>query len=54
MYYGDTLLSSKTYEASLYSVGGNLTGIDEILNAYDKNDQWKFINTHIEQKKLEN
>ena len=30
--YGDTLLSPKTYEASLYSVGGNLTGIDEIIN----------------------
>ncbi|MFX1236652.1 MAG: histone deacetylase, partial [Promethearchaeota archaeon] len=30
--YGDTLISPKTYEASLYSVGGNLTGIDEILN----------------------
>ncbi len=30
--YGDTLISPKTYEASLYSVGGNLTGIDEILS----------------------
>jgi acetoin utilization deacetylase AcuC-like enzyme len=27
----DTAVSAKTYEASLYSVGGNLTGIDEIL-----------------------
>ncbi|MFX1275484.1 MAG: histone deacetylase [Promethearchaeota archaeon] len=34
---GDTLLSPKTYEASLYSVGGNLTGIDEILNGNIKN-----------------
>ena len=30
--WGDTLVSAKTYEASLYSVGGNLTGIDEILD----------------------
>ena len=28
----DTLASGKTYEASLYSVGGNLQAIDEILN----------------------
>jgi len=28
----DTMASAKTYEASLYSVGGNLQGIDEILN----------------------
>ncbi|MFX0009313.1 MAG: histone deacetylase [Candidatus Hermodarchaeota archaeon] len=27
----DTAVSAKTFEASLYSVGGNLTGIDEIL-----------------------
>jgi acetoin utilization deacetylase AcuC-like enzyme len=27
----DTLVSPKTYEASLYSVGGNLVGIDKIL-----------------------
>jgi len=27
----DTAVSAKTYEASLYSVGGNLKGIDEIL-----------------------
>ncbi|MEJ2249048.1 MAG: histone deacetylase [Candidatus Lokiarchaeota archaeon] len=27
----DTLVSPKTYEASLYSVGGNLTGIDNII-----------------------
>ena len=27
----DTSVSAKTYEASLYSVGGNLKGIDEIL-----------------------
>jgi len=27
----DTAVSAKTYEASLYSVGGNLNGIDEIL-----------------------
>ena len=35
--YGDTLVSPKTYEASLYSVGGNLTGIDEILSGILKN-----------------
>ena len=35
--YGDTLVSPKTYEASLYSVGGNLTGIDEILSGNLKN-----------------
>ena len=28
----DTVASEKTYEASLYSVGGNLQAIDEILN----------------------
>ena len=28
----DTAASAKTFEASLYSVGGNLQGIDEILN----------------------
>ena len=28
----DTAVSAKTYEASLYSVGGNLQGIDEILS----------------------
>lgn len=28
---GDTLVSPKTYEAALYSVGGNLEAIDEIL-----------------------
>ena len=28
----DTSVSAKTYEASLYSVGGNLQGIDDILN----------------------
>ncbi len=28
----DTLVSPKTYEASLYSVGGNLEGIDQILS----------------------
>jgi acetoin utilization deacetylase AcuC-like enzyme len=27
----DTAVSAKTFEASLYSVGGNLTGIDEII-----------------------
>ena len=35
--WGDTLLSGKTYEAALYSVGGNLTGIDMILNGDIKN-----------------
>ena len=29
--WGDTIASGKTYEASLYSVGGNLTAIDQIL-----------------------
>jgi acetoin utilization deacetylase AcuC-like enzyme len=29
---GDTIASPKTYEASLYSVGGNLQATDEILN----------------------
>ncbi|MHA2282470.1 MAG: histone deacetylase family protein [Promethearchaeota archaeon] len=33
----DTLISAKTYEASLYSVGGNLEGIDEILKGNIKN-----------------
>jgi len=33
----DTLVSAKTYEASLYSVGGNLQGIDEILKGNIKN-----------------
>jgi len=28
----DTAASAKTYEASLYSVGGNLQGVDDILN----------------------
>lgn len=28
----DTAVSAKTYEAALYSVGGNLEGIDQILN----------------------
>ncbi|MHA1913798.1 MAG: histone deacetylase family protein [Promethearchaeota archaeon] len=33
----DTLVSSKTFETSLYSVGGNLQGIDEVLNGDVKN-----------------
>jgi acetoin utilization deacetylase AcuC-like enzyme len=33
----DTLVSGKTYEASLYSVGGNLEGIDNIMNGNVKN-----------------
>jgi len=33
----DTSVSAKTYEASLYSVGGNLTGIDEIIEGKVKN-----------------
>lgn len=33
----DTSVSGKTYEASLYSVGGNLQGIDEILSGNLKN-----------------
>ncbi|MFO7796539.1 MAG: histone deacetylase family protein [Promethearchaeati archaeon] len=33
----DTLVSSKTYEASLYSVGGNLDAIDKILSGEIKN-----------------
>jgi acetoin utilization deacetylase AcuC-like enzyme len=33
----DTLVSGKTYEASLYSVGGILEGIDAILNGEVKN-----------------
>ena len=33
----DTAVSAKTYEASLYSVGGNLKGIDEILAGNVKN-----------------
>jgi len=33
----DTAVSAKTYEASLYSVGGNLKGIDEILAGSVKN-----------------
>jgi acetoin utilization deacetylase AcuC-like enzyme len=33
----DTNVSAKTYEASLYSVGGNLTGIDEIIEGKVKN-----------------
>ncbi|MHA2287206.1 MAG: histone deacetylase family protein, partial [Promethearchaeota archaeon] len=35
--WGDTIASGKTYEASLYSVGGNLTGIDNILENKVKN-----------------
>ena len=34
---GDTIASPKTYEASLYSVGGNLQAADEILNGNIKN-----------------
>jgi acetoin utilization deacetylase AcuC-like enzyme len=33
----DTAVSAKTFEASLFSVGGNLTGIDEILEGNIKN-----------------
>ena len=33
----DTVASGKTYEASLYSVGGNLQAIDEILEDHIKN-----------------
>jgi len=33
----DTAVSAKTYEASLYSVGGNLNGIDEIIKGNVKN-----------------
>jgi len=33
----DTAVSAKTYEASLYSVGGNLNGIDEIIAGKAKN-----------------
>ena len=33
----DTSVSGKTYEASLYSVGGNLQGIDEILSGNIRN-----------------
>ncbi|MFX0105412.1 MAG: histone deacetylase [Candidatus Hodarchaeota archaeon] len=33
----DTVASPKTYEASLYSVGGNLQAVDEILNENIKN-----------------
>ena len=33
----DTSVSAKTYEASLYSVGGNLKGIDEIIEGKVKN-----------------
>ena len=33
----DTVASAKTYEASLYSVGGNLQAIDEILSGNIKN-----------------
>ena len=33
----DTAVSAKTYEAALYSTGGNLQGIDEILNGSVKN-----------------
>jgi len=33
----DTAVSAKTFEASLYSVGGNLTGIDKILEGDIKN-----------------
>jgi len=33
----DTAVSAKTYEASLFSVGGNLQGIDEILSGSIKN-----------------
>jgi len=34
---GDTIASPKTYEASLFSVGGNLQAADEILNGNIKN-----------------
>ncbi len=33
----DTSVSAKTYEASLYSVGGNLKAVDQILNGDIKN-----------------
>ncbi|MHA2036130.1 MAG: histone deacetylase family protein [Promethearchaeota archaeon] len=33
----DTRVSARTYETSLYSVGGNLQGIDEIINKSIKN-----------------
>jgi acetoin utilization deacetylase AcuC-like enzyme len=33
----DTAVSAKTYEASLYSVGGNLNGVDEIIEGKIKN-----------------
>ncbi|TFF98315.1 MAG: histone deacetylase [Promethearchaeota archaeon] len=33
----DTRVSGKTYEASLYSVGGNLEGVDKILSGEIKN-----------------
>jgi len=33
----DTAVSAKTYEASLYSVGGNLNGVDEIIEGKVKN-----------------
>ena len=33
----DTLVSAKTFETSLYSVGGNLQGVDEILDGNIKN-----------------
>ena len=33
----DTLVSSKTFETSLYSVGGNLQGIDKVLDGEVKN-----------------
>ncbi len=33
----DTIASPKTYEASLFSVGGNLQAVDEILNGNIKN-----------------
>ena len=33
----DTQVSAKTYEASLYSVGGNLAGVDEIIDGKLRN-----------------
>lgn len=33
----DTLVSGKTFEASLYSVGGNLEGVDKILSGENEN-----------------
>ncbi len=33
----DTSVSAKTYEASLYSVGGNLQAVDEIINSNIRN-----------------